>query len=427
MGVSFLKRLIWLCIVLALVAGTMSVSQSAEAVACSKSIKSLTLKTSIVVSGNSTVGTVKLRCAAKSAVRVKIRGFAGVKVPARVKIKSGKKSAQFTIRAASTIAARQGTVRVMLGGTTKSTRLRVIPKLAQPVEPQLSGLTLVMGGLLSQFDVSVRLSSKARAGGAQVALTSDNPLVVVPRFLGIPEGATSVSREAVIVGRPEVDTPVTITASLGGVTLRETYLLLAAFRDGDPFYFVLNDSSPPPLHGSERGWAVIIGLGPRAAPAGGLPTSVSVVGDDPAVVLSDPEGAIAEGSGNTWVDFSTAGVTSTRHVTLEALVGNQTRHLDLTIHPQLMSVNLPTSVASGSTVTGTVTLAGPADEDLVVLLGTQNGVVTTPSSVTIPAGQVTAQFTATTGSVSTVTYVQVNASLGKARLETNPMELRPDP
>ena len=79
----------------------------------------------------------------------------------------------------------------------------------------------------------------------------------------------------------------------------------------------------------------------------------------------------------------------------------------------LSSVSLsPPSVTGGTSSTGTVTLtsAAPNAGALVALTRNPTSVVTVPPSVTVPAGGVSATFTATTSAVSASTAVTVSAT-----------------
>lgn len=95
--------------------------------------------------------------------------------------------------------------------------------------------------------------------------------------------------------------------------------------------------------------------------------------------------------------------------------------------PSLSSLSLnPTTVTAGSPSTGTVTLTSPAPSGgFVVNLSSSNtNAATVPSSITVPAGSMNANFTVTTRSVSSVTNVTITASAGgvsrQATLTINP-------
>jgi subtilisin family serine protease len=95
--------------------------------------------------------------------------------------------------------------------------------------------------------------------------------------------------------------------------------------------------------------------------------------------------------------------------------------------PSLSSLSLnPTSVVGGNSSTGTVTLTAPAPSGgFVVNLSSSNtNVATVPSTVTVPAGATSANFTVSTQAVSSATSVTVTASAGgvsrTATLTVNP-------
>jgi hypothetical protein len=95
--------------------------------------------------------------------------------------------------------------------------------------------------------------------------------------------------------------------------------------------------------------------------------------------------------------------------------------------PSLSSLSLnPTSVVGGNSSTGTVTLTAPAPSGgFVVNLSSSNtSVATVPSSVTVPAGATSANFTVSTRAVSSTTSVTITASAGgvsrTATLTVNP-------
>src|SRR5467141_480499 len=77
-----------------------------------------------------------------------------------------------------------------------------------------------------------------------------------------------------------------------------------------------------------------------------------------------------------------------------------------------LSLN-PTSVTGGNSSTGTVTLSGPAPAGgAQVVLASNNGVASVPSSVTVPAGATSATFPVSTSAVSTSTTVTITVSFG---------------
>ncbi len=95
--------------------------------------------------------------------------------------------------------------------------------------------------------------------------------------------------------------------------------------------------------------------------------------------------------------------------------------------PSLSSLTLnPSTVVGGQSSTGTVTLTAPAQSGgFTVQLSSSNpSVASVPSSVTVPQGQTSANFTVSTTQVSSQTQVTITASAGgvtrQATLTVNP-------
>jgi hypothetical protein len=74
----------------------------------------------------------------------------------------------------------------------------------------------------------------------------------------------------------------------------------------------------------------------------------------------------------------------------------------------------PSCVRGGTTATGIVSLSGPspAGGAVVTLFSNKTVVATVPSSLTVPAGSMTASFTVSTHQVSAYTLVDLAASYG---------------
>ncbi|GIV09313.1 MAG: hypothetical protein KatS3mg019_1404 [Fimbriimonadales bacterium] len=95
--------------------------------------------------------------------------------------------------------------------------------------------------------------------------------------------------------------------------------------------------------------------------------------------------------------------------------------------PSLNALTLnPTSVVGGNSVTGTVTLtaAAPAGGFVVNLSSSNTSIASVPSSVTVPAGATSANFTVSTSAVSSSTSVTITAAANgvsrTATLTVNP-------
>ncbi|HLV79760.1 MAG TPA: hypothetical protein VKT32_05735 [Chthonomonadaceae bacterium] len=147
-----------------------------------------------------------------------------------------------------------------------------------------------------------------------------------------------------------------------------------------------------------------------AAPAGGAMVALS--SSNPAV-LSVPQ-TVTVPFGATSVSFplNPAFVTSSTPVTLSAARA-VTKTLALTVQPVgLTNLTLSPSTVTGSkSVTGRVTLSGPAPSGgLVITISNTNPAATAPSSVTVNAGATSATFQITTTAVTSNTSGTVTAS-----------------
>ena len=98
------------------------------------------------------------------------------------------------------------------------------------------------------------------------------------------------------------------------------------------------------------------------------------------------------------------------HATVTVSIGGSTATVALTIEPSLASVTLPAAITGGQSGTGTVTLAGAPDVAETVYLESTAGILSVPSSVTIPALHTSATFPVTTVAVTSDSQVNVIAS-----------------
>jgi trimeric autotransporter adhesin len=493
-----------------MVAPLTPVAGAGAAARCEQSVSTVTLKHGFVVGGQSTKAVVKLKCAAKPGLRLKVKGFAGTKVPSTLKVKTGHRRVAFTVRSKATSVDRSGKIVVKLAGKKKAAKLGVLPpcrptmtslavagkiaaggtstgsvrlsctpardvavslqstnsslgapsratvpagsqtgkftlrprltdgyvarltaklgskskSAAVTVTPGLVGISLDTS-FANDVRIELYLSGPAPEGGLRVKLASSSTKVRVPDFELVSEFGTGSYFEADVRGPISADALVTITASLGGRAVRDSHRLVAPFDGTQPITFTLReDREDFQLFGLEQGHTLDVGL-QRPAPATPVPVRMSFVGANTALRMDTSTRYISEGYTSESFDFETLDVTSTQQVTLEVIVGAQKEELALTIHPRLTSLTLPASVASGSSVTGTATLAGPASVDLVVSLSPRSGSLTVPRSVTIPAGSISASFTVQVGTVESVVSTEIQGQLGQTPLESNVTMIQP--
>src|SRR5467141_2444563 len=140
------------------------------------------------------------------------------------------------------------------------------------------------------------------------------------------------------------------------------------------------------------------------APSGGA--AVSLSSDNTTAATVPASLTVAAGASSATFTVSTSAVTASTPVTISASYAGVTKTALLTVVsqalPNLTSLTLnPTSVTGGSPSTGTVTLSGPAlTGGAQVMLSSNNGAASVPSSVTATAGTSSATFTVSTSAVT---------------------------
>jgi subtilase family protein len=196
-----------------------------------------------------------------------------------------------------------------------------------------------------------------------------------------------------------------------------------------PFSLTLNPTS---VNGGNASTGEIILTGP--APSSGIVVSLSSSNTSLATV--PPSMTISAGSTMAAFQVQTTTTASSATVTISASNSGQTQTASLTVTPQpppggptLTSLSFnPKLVVGGSPSLGSVTLSGPAPSDgaLVSLSSNNPGVVAVPASVTIPQGETSFSFTASTSTVTSPATVTVAASYAGVT-QTNSLIVTPPP
>lgn len=247
----------------------------------------------------------------------------------------------------------------------------------------------------------VMLDNPAPVGGATITLSTDLPQVNLPTTtITVPAGKTDATITNIATGPVPND----------GVSVGIIGDLFAGYGNGRgqnsfgilPILYGTSLSNESVVGGtSVRGTVTL----QNPAPSGG--TTVTLVSSDTNLV--NPPATVFIPEGATGVDFTiaTAPVSEATRVIIESgtdIDGYRASQVWLTVTPagsatptpSLASLTLSqSSVLSGATVTGTVTLtsAAPAGGALVTLGASMEGDVIAPPSVTVPAGSLSANFT----------------------------------
>jgi len=254
------------------------------------------------------------------------------------------------------------------------------------------------GGEALTFTVS--LNEPAGFPGQTVTVTNTNPAVTLPGTVAFATGETTKTFN-VVPSYVTSDTTGDVTTVLDGVTKTTSLTVLShkvASVDVTPATVIGGNSSVGTVTITSKaapgGYVVALS---SSNPAITVPTEVTVPEGqttatfpvDYAVVADDSDGVITA---------QLNGSSKTSNVTVKA--ANIT---DLTLSKS--------SIAGGNDVTGTITIDGKAPAGgLVVAVSSSSSRVVVPATVTIPEGQTSATFTATTVPTATSTPVTVTAS-----------------
>ncbi|HWM43315.1 MAG TPA: PIG-L family deacetylase, partial [Burkholderiales bacterium] len=170
-------------------------------------LASLAVSPASVTGGGTATGTATLSAAAPAGgAQVALSSNNGAaSVPASVTIPAGATSATFSVTTSAVGAPASVTISGSYGGATQTAALTVTPAVISSLVMSPSS---VAGG--TPASGTVTLSGPAPAGGAQVALSSNNAAVIVPPSVTVAAGATSASFNAATT---PVAAPTTVTIS----------------------------------------------------------------------------------------------------------------------------------------------------------------------------------------------------------------------
>ncbi len=287
-----------------------------------------------------------------------------------------------------------------------------IAKVAK-IQTGISSVSLspssIEGGSTAPVTGTVTLSSAAPNGGLAVTLKSSDASVTVPSSLTIVSGKTTGTFK-VTTKTVSQTISVSITAASGSKSAFGTLTVLS------PNTTALSVSPTSVNAGSVSVGTVTID---KAAPSGGVVVNLS--SDNSAASVP---GTVKVASGQTTAKFNidTNGVASSTTVHVTAAAGGKSKSASLTIKPSsLSSLTLnKSSVYADATITGTIKLTGPAPAGgTSVALSVSHSALSIGSSVTVPAGQSSTTFTATSNPVKSSVSVTVKGSFsGTSKTDT---------
>lgn len=249
---------------------------------------------------------------------------------------------------------------------------------------------------------NIQLSTPAPAGGSTVNLTSSNPSAApVPSSVRIDAGF-AVAQWRMFMGQVTVDTPVTITATLG--ESRDTFDFVLA-----PPSLKLMSLNPLRLTGGADG-SGFIELNGRAPAEGAV---VSLSSNHPAVRVPATMTVQPNFAGGGFT-YATDAVLTDTPATITATWKGASASQQVTLTPQRAPASItldPTTTTGTQGSSGVVSMGSAPGADVQVMLSSSHpDLARVPQNVTIPAHAAAASFFVSTQPVTTTTTVTISAS-----------------
>ncbi len=357
--------------------------------------------TSIVGGTGSVTGTVTLNVAAPTGgitVALSSSNSLAAAVGANVVVPAGQTSANFTITTSSVSTANT----IIITATYQGSKTATLTVTTTSINSLSISPSTVVGGTANATG-TITLSQAAPGSGAVITLTSSNTsAVTVPASITIPSGQTTgtFTATSLLVGSQAT---VTLTATYNGsktgtVTVNPIVLNSLSISPSSVYGLVANATGTVTLS--------------SAAPTGGIAVSLSSSDTNAATVNATV--TVAAGQTTATFPIISKTVSAVSVVTITGTL-NATKTATLTVNPLIInSVSVsPSSLVGGTAnASGTVTINSAAPTGgTVVSLSSNLGAASVPSTVTVAAGQTTANFTVTTSSVTAQGTATITATL----------------
>jgi hypothetical protein len=240
-------------------------------------------------------------------------------VPASVVVPAGQNTVTFPLPTAPVSAAQSVVLTASLGGSVRTVSLTVQPAKLSAVSVYPTSL---QGGRSTTLS-KVSLTGLAAAGGLTVQLSSSHPAIVqVPASVVVPEGQSSLGYTA-LTQPVSTPTPVTISASAGGV-------VKSAVLTVQPPTLSLLLASPLTLTANSTTSGHLVRL-TGAAPPAGFP--VALTSSHPAVLAVPALVTVPGGATEASVAFSAGAPSSQTSVTVTATSGTISRSVTVKVNP----------------------------------------------------------------------------------------------
>lgn len=253
------------------------------------------------------------------------------------------------------------------------------------------------------------LTFGAPAGGLTVTLHSSNSAVAgVPATVTIPEGSGTATFP--------ISTTVVTTSQVASISATTGSSSKTASLTVNPNTVTSLSLNPQTVASGGTSQATVT-LAAAAPPQG---TIVQLHSGNPAISTVPATVTVLSGHSQATFAVPTKLLTSSSTTDISATLNGTTRHATLTVIPvQLVSFTLSNgAVFEGATVTGTLTLNGPAQSGgaPIKLTNTNPAVAVVPATVTVPQGAISKTFTFTTKPTLTIIGTTITASWRSATL-----------
>ncbi len=368
-------------------------TDSTTAATTTTALSSVSLAQLSVSGGTTVTGTVTLSAAAPTggiAVTLSTNSSAA-SVPTAIMIGAGSTSTTFAVTTAVTAAT------VVITATYAGTSVTTTLTLTVAGVAALQTLTLAsdVASPGAPVQATVTLTAAAPAGGVAVAISSSNPLIVVPGTATIQAGNTYTTFQIDTSAAP-ANAMATITAVYAGIVQRAPLAIGTVALS-------LGGTAPVPGGTSVVATVTLSAPAPDGGAAVALSSSASNVRVPSTVTI--PAGAT-----NQTFSIATVDAPPTATATITASYAGTSNSAALTVwaFPTIVGVHCsPGNPSGGATVQCTGSIAPASATGWTLALASDNSAASVPQTVAVAAGASDFQFAIATTAVSAPTTATV--------------------
>jgi len=336
-------------------------------------------------------------------------------VPASVVVAAAATTATFNASAAAAIASNQN---ANVTATYNSTSQSAAIALQAPLLVSALSCNPASLGQSAVSSCTVTLTQPALAGGATVALASNNALLTVPASVVVAAAATTATFNATAAAAIASNQNATVTASYNSTSQTATIALQT------PVLVSALSCNPASLGQSAVSSCTVTLTQP--ALAGGA--TVALASNNALLTVPASVVVAAAATTATFNASAAAAIASNQNANVTATYNSTSQTATIALQAALVSAlscSPKGSLAGGSTIC-TVTLSQPVSAATNVSLSSNSLLLSIPAIVTVPAGSAVAGATATAGAVTADSVATVIATLG-ASSQSVKVPLWPNP